>query len=131
MKLELTRKTDLAISTLRMLHEAGDRVSAGELARSLHTTSTYVPQVIAPLVRRGWVDSQTGPNGGYRASVDIAQLSVLQVIELIEGPVDGAECVLKGGPCADVEVCSLHVPWTRARAAMVAELDRTSVTQEQ
>jgi len=130
MKLELTRKTDLAISALRVLHEAGRRVGARELAKALHTTSTYLPQVMAPLVRRGWVDSQTGPNGGYQAGADLATVSTLAVIEAIEGAVDGGTCVLRGGPCGEVEHCSLHIPWTRARAAMVSELDKTSVIPE-
>jgi Rrf2 family protein len=130
MKLELTRKTDLAISALRVLHEAGRRVGARELAKALHTTSTYLPQVMAPLVKRWWVDSQTGPSGGYQAGIDLTTVSTLAVIEAIEGPVDGGTCVLRGGPCGDVEHCSLHMPWTRARAAMVSELDKTSVILE-
>lgn len=127
MRLELTRKTDLALAALRSLAATGRRMSAGQLATAVSTTSTYLPQAMAPMVRLGWVNSQPGPTGGYELNADLKEVSVLQVIEAIEGAVDEARCVLRGGPCAAATACSLHEPWSRARAAMVGELAKTPV----
>ncbi len=128
MRLELTRKTDLALSALRTLAASGRRMGATELAAAVSTTPTYLPQAMAPMVRLGWVNSQPGPTGGYEVSTNLSKVSVLAVIEAVEGPVDEGRCVLRGGPCSVGAVCSMHEPWSRARAAMVAELDRTPVT---
>ncbi len=105
-------------------------MGAEELAGAIHTTATYLPQAMAPLVRMGCVNSQPGPHGGYEPATDIGSITVLEVIEAVEGPVDNGRCVLKNGPCSNGEVCSLHESWKRARAAMTAELARTTVITE-
>ena len=71
MRLEVTRRADLAVSALRMLHANG-RMKAGDLAVAIGSTPGFVPQVIGPMVKRGWVRSEPGPSGGYslRASLD-------------------------------------------------------------
>ncbi len=127
MRLELTRKTDLALLALRSLYRTGRRMAASELAESISTTRAFLPQALSPLIRQGWVGSQTGPSGGYELAVDLSGVSILDVIEAIDGPVETGHCVLRGGPCGESAFCSLHEPWSRARAAMAGELARTPV----
>ena len=47
------------------------------------------------------------------------------VIEAVEGPSESGRCVLEDRPCAGGNQCALHIPWSRARAQLVAELART------
>ena len=116
MRLEITRRSDLALRALRLLASTGDRLRAVDLAEHLGSTPQFVPQVMNALVKAGWVSSETGPLGGYALSGSLAQHSVLDLIELIEGPTDDGACVLRGGPCPGEEHCSLHDAWTTARA---------------
>ena len=127
MRLEVTRKSDLAVRILRILAERGDRVKGTELAELVGSTSGFVPQVITPLVRAGWVRSDPGPAGGYVLVADPTKLSVLQVIEAVEGPTDSGRCVLADRPCSETGHCALHQPWTRARAQLLGELRRASI----
>lgn len=84
-------------------------------------------QVMVPLVRQGWVDSAPGPTGGYRLTVDPADVSVLDVIEAVEGPTDSGRCVVAGGPCGPDRYCALHEAWTRARTLLADRLAGSSV----
>ena len=127
MRLEVTRKSDLAVRALRMLAESAVRVKGPALAEAVGSTSGFVSQVVNPLVRRGWVRSDPGPSGGYSLGVDLTSVSVLDVIEAIEGPTDSGRCVLADRPCNESGTCALHVPWLRARAQLLRELDATSV----
>lgn len=127
MRLEVTRKTDLALRALLALRPAGVRLKAAELAVEVGSTAGFVPQVVAPLVQQGWVRSEPGPTGGYALQVDLGEVSVLDVIEAVEGPTVSGQCVLVGGPCSDATACALHVPWSRARDQMLAELDAATV----
>jgi Rrf2 family protein len=129
MRLEVTRKSDLAVRALRSLADDGGRMKGPALAEAVGSTSGFVPQVLNPLVRRGWVRSDPGPTGGYSLAVDLASVSVLAVIEAIEGPTDSGRCVLADRPCNEAGTCALHVPWLRARAQLLAELDATSVAE--
>jgi Rrf2 family protein len=127
MRLELTRKTELALKAMKSL---GENLTSGqELAQWLGVSTHYLPQVMKPLVEAGWVDSTPGKGGGYRRNASLSSVSTLQLIEAIEGPTDTGRCVLRGGPCPDDEVCALHLPWSRARTALMAELGRTSLAE--
>ena len=127
MRLEVTRKSDLAVRTLIALARSGVRRKASALAEEIGATPGFVPQVVSPLVRKGWVASDPGPTGGYSLRVDPAQINVLNVIEAIEGVTDTVNCVLADRPCNDQGPCSLHVPWSRSRELLLNSLREVSI----
>ncbi len=129
MRLEVTRKSDLAVRSLQALAVSPKRVKGPELASIVGSTSGFVSQVLTPLVRVGWVRSDPGPSGGYSLTADLAKLSVLAVIETIEGPTDSGRCVLADRPCNEGGTCALHVPWLRARSHLLAQLDDVTVAE--
>lgn len=117
MRLELTRKTDLALRAIRALHEEGGRLPGRRLAQKIETTTPFVAQVVTPLVNAGWLDSRPGPTGGYALAVEPHSITILDVVEAIEGPIDTGHCVLVGGPCG-FDACSLHEAWGGALNAL-------------
>lgn len=127
MKLSLEQRTDIALRAVRELHAHDARVRGRELAPTLRTTTQYLPQVLRPLVRAGWIDSTPGPTGGYQLVVDPSEVSLLGLIEVMEGPTTPAPCVLRGGPCGGEDHCAMHEPWQDAREALLAELATTPV----
>ena len=129
MRLEISRKADLATRTLLELARSGQRSKASELAEQVGTTPGFLSQVVAPLAARGWVRSDPGPAGGYVANVDLGDVSVLEVIEAVEGPTDTGKCVLEDRDCAGGGVCALHMPWSQARAQLLAELAATPLSE--
>lgn len=129
MRLEVTRKADLATRAIVVLGVTGRRMKSAELAKQLETTPGFIPHVLSPLVARGWVRSDPGPTGGYTAVTPLAEISVLSVIECIDGPSESGMCVVEGRPCQPEDPCALHGAWTRARAALLAELEATPVSE--
>lgn len=128
MKLEITRKADLATRALLVLAEVGRRSKSSELASSIGTTPGYLAQVMAPLVMRGWVQSEPGPAGGYMTVVDLGEINVLEVIEAVEGSTDTGRCVLQQRTCLSAGPCALHQPWSRARNQLLDELSATPLS---
>lgn len=116
-RLELTRKTDLAIRAMQALHDAQARIPGRQLASIIETTTPFIAQVVTPLIQAGWMDSRPGPTGGYGLVADPTKLTVLEVVETIEGPIANGKCVLVGGPCGE-DVCSVHEAWGEARDAL-------------
>ena len=128
MRLELTKKTDLAFQALRIISDAhGGRVTGSTLADVLDISSQYLPHVMAPLTRRGWVASVSGPHGGYTLDVDLSSVTFLDLIIAVEGPIDETRCLHQGPIHQRGDECALHAPWTRARDALLVELANTDL----
>jgi Rrf2 family protein len=127
-RLEITRKADLAIRALVLLGESPERAKAAELAEALDTTLGFVPQVLAPLVKAGWVRSDPGPTGGYSCRVELDDVSVLQVIEAVDGATDAGRCVVADRACREQHPCVLHTAWGRARAELIGVLQATPLS---
>jgi Rrf2 family transcriptional regulator, iron-sulfur cluster assembly transcription factor len=127
MRLEITRRSDLATRALLALATAGERTKSSVLADRVGTTPGFLSQAMTPLVARGWVRSDPGPSGGYTVLVEPSALSVLDVIEAVEGPTDTGACVLEDRPCAGGQLCALHRPWSAARAQLLDQLSNTTL----
>jgi Rrf2 family protein len=128
MRLEVTRRTDLATRALVTLASSRERMKAAELATTLDASPGFVTQAMTPLVTRGWVRSEPGPSGGYTASVPLDELSVLDVVEAVEGETDVTRCVLEDRVCAGGARCALHDAWAAARGHLLRELADTPLS---
>lgn len=127
MRLELTTRTDLALRGIRLLHSHGRRIKRADLAGHLDTSPDFLARIMGPLVHRGWVISETGPSGGYQLDPSVRSVTVYDLIDCVEGVPSDDQCVLRGGPCDPTDQCALHDPWSRARKALVAELQASFV----
>lgn len=127
MRLEVTQRADLGVRAIVQLHTSGGRLKSSDLAEALGTTAGFIPQVMGPLVRAGWVRSVSGPTGGYEAIADLDALSVLAVVEEIDGPTDTGRCVVADRACDPDRPCALHFAWGRARGELRASLDEMSL----
>lgn len=123
MRLEITQRADLAIRALVALQHSPDRMKSAELAGALGTTAGFIPQVMRPLVRAEWVRSVPGPRGGYEPHRDLGSLTVLQVVEEIDGPTDNGRCVVTERRCDTAQPCALHAAWAGARRELRRALD--------
>src|SRR5262245_22700922 len=121
MRLELRASTEMTLRALAALAD-GRRWTAAALAGPAGTTPANAAHVLAPLVRAGWVRSSPGPTGGHELAVDLTQISLLGLIETVEGPTDNGRCVMAHRRCPAPTPCALHDGWTRARQALVEEL---------
>lgn len=126
MKLGLKPRTDLTLRTITALTD-GQRWRAATLAEQIGTSAAYLAHIIGPLTKAGWVHSAPGPTGGHQLIADLATVSLLDLIEAVEGPTDNGRCVMTTQACPAPEPCALHDTWLRARAALTHELSLTSL----
>lgn len=128
MRLELTKKTDLAFQALDFMISSGrGRITGSLLAEALGITPQYLPHVMAPLTRAGWVASTSGPKGGYSIDTDLADVSLLDLIEAVEGAFDDSRCLHLGPKHTGDHLCALHEPWVRARTALLLVLSSSNL----
>src|SRR5579859_5166676 len=87
--LSITTKSPYALSALVELHHRGDGgpVPIAELARRREIPVQFLEQLFATLRRAGILRSQRGVKGGYTFARPAAEVSVLDIVELLDGPV--------------------------------------------
>jgi Rrf2 family transcriptional regulator, cysteine metabolism repressor len=105
--ISITSKSPYAVAALAELARIGgsEPVAIGELARRREVPAQFLEQLFAVLRRAGVVSSQRGVKGGYRFAKDPAAVSVLEVVELLDGPVGrDAEGVFADAAAATREV---------------------------
>jgi Rrf2 family transcriptional regulator, iron-sulfur cluster assembly transcription factor len=129
MRLEVTRRAELAVRAMTALGAGPGRMKAPALAAEIDTTVAFVPQVVRPLVQAGWVRSDPGPTGGYALRVRLADVSVLDVIEAVDGVTNAGRCVVEDKPCQSEAPCTLHHAWSAAREGLTSTLRRMPLSE--
>lgn len=86
--ISITSKSPYAVLALAELGRSGGPapVPIGELARRREVPVQFLEQLFAVLRRAGVISSQRGVKGGYRFARDPASVSVLEIVELLDGP---------------------------------------------
>jgi Rrf2 family transcriptional regulator, cysteine metabolism repressor len=86
--LSITSKSPYAVSALVELGRSGgsEPVPIGELARRRDVPVQFLEQLFAVLRRAGVISSQRGVKGGYRFARAPEQVTVLEIVELLDGP---------------------------------------------
>ncbi len=110
MRLELTKRGDYAVrAMLALARGAGNGLlSARRISDAMDIPVRFLPQVLADLQRGGLVEATPGRAGGYRLARDASAISLLDVIEAVEGDSRRQSCVLRGGPCGLDGTCDVH-----------------------
>jgi Rrf2 family protein len=85
--LSITTKSPYAVKALTELGRTGGTVPIGELARRRDIPVQFLEQLFASLRRGGILKSQRGVKGGYSFARDPSQVTVLEIVELLDGPV--------------------------------------------
>ena len=87
--ISITSKSPYALSALVELYGHGDRgpVPIAELARRREIPAQFLEQLFATLRRAGVLRSQRGVKGGYTFARPAGEITVLELVELLDGPI--------------------------------------------
>jgi len=137
MRLELTRRGDYAVRAMRVLARRPDVTDAGSRLQSVTRIAEVaaippriLPSVMTLLRRAGLVDAEEGRTGGYRLARPAERISLLEVIEAIEGDTRRRTCALRGGRCLADGPCEIHETLWRAQEAYRNALAATMLAHD-
>jgi FeS assembly SUF system regulator len=112
--LRVTKLTDYATVVLAALASAPDRVlSAADLAERARLEPPTVAKVLKPLAHAGLVEGFRGASGGYRLARPASQISLIAIVEAIEGPLGMTECSGEHSSCEHEPHCGVQSHWRR------------------
>ena len=123
----LSKKADYGLIALKHLaRHADESISAREIAKEYRIPGELLAKIMQRLARKGLVVSQQGTHGGYLLGRDPSRISIVDVIEALDGPIGITPCE-RGSSCEQMEKCSVKDPLMAVRAKMVRVLSDTSI----
>ena len=130
MKLVPTRRTDYGVRALIYLANAPRTpVKASDIGAAMEIPTGFLQQVLQELQRARLVTSRSGPAGGYGLARSLESITIREIVEALEGPIQLQECALRGGPCHWDQVCALHWVWSSAQAALGERLEAATLAR--
>ena len=128
--LRVTRLTDYATVVLTVLAtRPGVVLSAVELADAAGLEVPTVAKVLKPLAQAGLVEGFRGAGGGYRLVRDAADISLVEIVEAMEGPLGMTECSLHAGNCGIQHSCGVRANWRRINDVVADALRGVTLAQ--
>jgi len=126
---KLSKKSDYGL--IAMKHLATRRqehaCSASEIAEEYGISATLMAKVLQKLAKHGLVAAKHGSTGGYQLSRQPEQISALEVLTAIDGPVLITSCVTSHGNCDATERCSVKEPLQRVNESILGVLSTVSI----
>jgi FeS assembly SUF system regulator len=126
--LRVTKLTDYASVVLTVLASAPETVlSASGLAERAGLEPPTVAKVLKPLAQAGLVQAFRGVSGGYRLARPASEISLVEIVEAMEGPLAMTECSVHDGNCGIEQSCSARANWRRINDVVADALRRVSL----
>ncbi len=127
--MQLTRAADYAVRI--MIHLAslppGSRPNRTALAQAGEVAEQFLAKVLQSLTRAGLIDSQRGMKGGFALAKPPEQITILDIVEAVEGPVTLNVCLATGESCGRKSWCPAHRVWAEAQEAMLNVLRNATI----
>ena len=117
----IRRNTDYALRALVLMAKdrTGDVYVVTRLANEARVPEDFLRKTLQRLDKAGIIESKRGPKGGFQLSKDPARISVLDVMEAVQGPLAVNRCFLKDIGCDNFNRCELKEKLIGAQQHMV------------
>jgi len=129
--LKLTKKADYALISVKHLAEVAKHsqtaASAKEIADAYSLPQQALAKILQRLARHGLLISTHGTNGGYTLARPAAQISAMDVIRAIDGPLSITACNTRTGNCLQSETCNVKEPLRKVNETIAGVLGHLSI----
>jgi Rrf2 family protein len=105
-------------------HHGQGPIQLGEIARRQNLSLKYLEQIIRPLKRANYVKSFRGSKGGHVLNKPPDQISVGEIVSLLEGGAFLADCVQNPARCERADDCLTRYLWVEASQATFTRLNQ-------
>lgn len=129
--MQITRATDYAVRVMVQLASLpkGQKAQLTMLGSATGVSVSFLSKVLQRLVHGGLVVSHRGSGGGFCLRPHGEKTTLLQVIEVMEGPTVLNLCLISGLSCTRKPWCGVHPVWLKAQAALIAVLGSVSMAK--
>lgn len=129
--MQITRQADYATRAVLYLacHRNGKHIATSQVAKEQSIPPAFLAKIISQLSIAGLLYTSRGAHGGVTLARDPEQITLLQVIEAIDGPIQLNVCVERQDVCAFEENCPIKSVWCDAQNELIKKLRNTNFAE--
>jgi Rrf2 family protein len=122
--MQITRQADYALRAVIYLSRLGpeERAATSQIAQEQRIPPSFLAKIVSQLSVAGLLQTSRGARGGVSLAKSPEEITVLDVVEAIDGPILLNECVACGGNCSFGESCPMKPVWTDTQSELVNRL---------
>jgi Rrf2 family protein len=125
--MQITRQADYAVrAVLHLAHNGDQRIATSTIAEKQRIPPSFLAKIISQLSIAGLLHTSRGARGGVTLARDAKDITLLEVVEAIDGPIQLNECVGENGTCSFDSDCPLRPVWCDAQEELVGRLKGTN-----
>jgi Rrf2 family protein len=129
--MQITRQADYALRAMLYLAqlEPNKRAATSQIAEDQHIPPSFLAKIISQLSIAGLIHTSRGARGGVSLARTAEEVSVLEVVEAIDGPISLNECTEDPSACSFGEDCPLRPLWCDTQSELIKRLRKTSFAE--
>ncbi|HNY64690.1 MAG TPA: Rrf2 family transcriptional regulator [Deltaproteobacteria bacterium] len=112
MKLSTRSRYGVRLLLELALHEKKGQVLLKDIAREEEISEKYLSLIIIPLKAAGLVNSMRGARGGYTLAKPPSEITLKEIVEILEGDTCLVDCVKDPGACKRSSLCASRDLWS-------------------
>ena len=122
--MQITRQADYAVRAVYYLAKLGEngRAATSQIAEEQHIPASFLAKIVSQLSIAGLLHTSRGARGGVSLAHPPEEISLLDVVEAIDGPILLNECVIDTGECEFKDDCPMQPIWVDAQKDLVERL---------
>jgi len=122
--MQITRQADYALRAMLYLARLkdGERAATRKIAEEENIPPSFLAKIISQLHIAGLINTSRGASGGVVLSREPKEITLLDVVEAIDGPISLNECTEDPDACSFGDHCPIHEVWCEAKATLVKKL---------
>jgi Rrf2 family protein len=126
--MQITRQADYALRAMLYLAqmEPTQRAATSQIAEEQHIPPSFLAKIISQLSIAGLIHTSRGARGGVSLARTPEEITILEVVEAIDGPISLNECTHSTSSCAFGDTCPLRPLWCETQAELVQRLRSTT-----
>lgn len=126
--MQITRQADYAVRAVLYLSQMAPerRASTSQIAQEQQIPPSFLAKIVSQLSVAGLLQTSRGARGGVSLARSPDQISLLEVVEAIDGPILLNDCVGNAGACTFGDDCPMRPIWCEAQADLVRRLSMTN-----
>ena len=122
--MQITKQADYALRAMLYLArlEPNQRAATNRIAEHQNIPPSFLAKIVSQLSIAGLINTSRGARGGVSLARKPADISLLDVVVAIDGPITLNECVVDQEICAFGNNCPIHEVWCEAQNELVRKL---------